>query len=104
MTLPEHYILPQAVAELEEAITWYEHRQAGLGADLLEEYEALLDRALRSPRAGTPIVTADGFPMRRYRLKRFNRYAIIMSTVRGLPTVVAFEHSSREPNYWAARG
>jgi hypothetical protein len=48
-------------------------------------------------------VLATGDALRRYRLRRFYRYAILMVVIDGMPTVVAFEHGKRKPEYWRAR-
>ncbi len=99
-----HKILPQASADLDEAVTWYETQQQGLGLELLQEYREHLNRALATPRIGSPAgTTAAGSSIRRHRLKRFGRYAIIIANIQDDPTVLAFEHSSRTPKYWDQR-
>ena len=37
-----HHILPEALAELDEASTWYEEHEEGLGLDLVGEYRGAL--------------------------------------------------------------
>jgi hypothetical protein len=71
----------EAADEITEATFWYEREAApGLGADLITEYETRLETALELPGAGTIVATtAAGTPVRRYRLKRFNRYSILMA-------------------------
>lgn len=99
-----HGILPEALAELDEASTWYEEQEEGLGLALVAEYRERLAYALSVPHAGALAgTTPDGDEIRRYRFKRFRRYAILVAPVRGLPTVLAFEHSSRRPGYWHSR-
>ena len=102
--MTRHNILPQALAELEEATIWYENQEQGLGLDLLNDYRAYLDQALTTKGLGSLIGSIqDGTVIRRYRLPRFDRYAIIMTTIRRTPTVIAFEHSSRKPKHWDER-
>jgi hypothetical protein len=56
------------------------------------------------PRAGALAgKTPGGSEIRRFRLRRFSRYAILMADIHGVPTVLAFEHSSRRPGYWRER-
>lgn len=100
-----HRIRAEAAKELAEAAAWYEREAApGMGAALLEAYEVRLESALQSPGAGALVATtADGTPVRRYRLKRFRRYAILMAELSGIPTVLAFECSSRRPGFWQDR-
>lgn len=98
-------IRKEAVEELADAALWYERQAApGLGADLIAEYEARIENALQLPGAGTIVAsTSAGTPVRRYRLERFKRYAILMAEIDGSPTVLAFECSSRKPGYWQDR-
>jgi hypothetical protein len=95
----------EAADEIAEAASWYEREAAfGLGAELIAEYETRLETALELPGAGTIVATtAAGTPVRRYRLKRFNRYSILMAEIDGCHTVLAFECSSRKPGYWQDR-
>lgn len=97
-------IRPKALAELDEAASWYEEQRAGLGGELLDEYRGRLAAALKVPAAGSVVATTPhGTVIRRFRLVRFKHYAIVMAAVKGLPTVIAFEHSSRSPKYWRGR-
>lgn len=101
-----HYLIrKEAARELAEAAAWYDREAAsGLGAALLTEFEARLETALKLPGAGTIVAkTKAGTPVRRYRLKRFKRYAILMAEIHGMPTVLAFACSSRRPGYWRKR-
>ncbi len=102
--MTRHDILPQALAELEEATIWYENQEQGLGLELLNDYRDCLDQALTTRGLGSFVGSIqDGTTVRRYRLNRFDRYAIIMTTIQRTPTVIAFEHSSRKPKYWTER-
>jgi plasmid stabilization system protein ParE len=42
---------PEAEAELNAAIDWYEERQPGLGLDLAAEVQAAIERAMQLPEA-----------------------------------------------------
>jgi hypothetical protein len=98
-------IRKEAADEIAEAASWYEqHAAPGLGADLIAEYETRLNTALELPGTGAIVATtAAGNPVRRYRLARFKRYAILTAEIDGCPTVLAFECSSRKPGYWHDR-
>ena len=99
-----YHILPEALAELEDSSMWYEKQTGGLGLELLAEYQKRLDLALQMPKVGSLAgTTSKGTEIRRYRLERFKRYAILMATIEDIPTVLAFEHSSRRPGYWKER-
>lgn len=93
----------QALRELEEAAAWYEEQRSGLGEELLAEFERCMALALEVPGIGSPTRTASGVVVRKYRLDRFERYAIVLAFTGEEPTMVAFEHSSRRPGYWIRR-
>ena len=103
--MKNHKIRQEAADEIFETASWYEREAApGLGVAFITEYETRLEKALESPGAGTVIATtAAGTPVRRYRLTRFKRYAILMADIDGHPTVLALECSSRKPGYWRDR-
>lgn len=99
-----HRIHAEALAELDEASTWYEEHEEGLGLALIREYRERLALALKMPQTGALAgTTPSGAEVRRFRLRRFGRYAILITTNDGLPTVLAFEHSSRRPGFWRDR-
>ena len=102
--MTRHKILASALAELDEAATWYEEHEEGLGQDLVTEYRERLELAIKMPGVGGLVgTTPAGAVVRRHRLKRFRRYAILLVVIDDVPTVVAFEHSSRRPGYWRDR-
>lgn len=97
-------ILEEATAELDSAATWYEEQREGLGLELIAEFRERLAWALDMPMTGAPAgYTPGGSEIRRFRLRRFKQYAILLATINEFPTVLAFEHSSRRPGYWRAR-
>jgi len=97
-------LLPEALLDLEEAVAWYQDQGHGLAAALLDEFDACVAAAIEDPGIGSMSgTTANGNTIRRYRLRRFHRYAVLMALINEVPTVVAFEHSSRRPVYWNDR-
>lgn len=97
-------IRPEALIELTEAAEWYEEQRPGLGGELIDEFERTLAHAADSPGTSAVVATTcSGLGVRRFRLRRFSRYAIYLVVMQGLPVVVAFEHSSRKPGYWRDR-
>ena len=102
--MKRHEVLPAAAAELDEAAVWYEEQQPGLGQALADAYQERLASALDTPSSGTAAGhTPDGVEIRRYRLRRFARYSVLLAWINEVPTVLAFEHSSRRPGYWKDR-
>jgi len=97
-------ILSAALAELEEAAEWYGARDPDLYDLFLDRYEQRLALALRVPGAGAPAgMTASGIEIRRYRLRKFDRHAILFAQMQDEAVIVAIEHSSRKPGYWKDR-
>ncbi len=99
--MTRHRFLPDALTDLEEAAVWYEDQRPGLGAEMLDDFDACIASAIVNLDMGSPAgTTALGNVIRRYRLGRFRRYAILMAVIGEMPTIVAFEHSSRRPRFW----
>ena len=63
---------PEASAELENAIVWYEGQRAGLGLEFVQAIDAALERIARWPEIGrrVPGVPKD-LPVRRFPVIRF---------------------------------
>jgi hypothetical protein len=58
----------EAIAELHEAILWYEQRRTGLGAEFLAAVEIVVDQIARLPQAGAPVPQViPALPVRRGR-------------------------------------
>jgi len=89
---------PEAAAEFEAAVEWYEERSAGLGLDFATEIRQAILRAESMPLAWTLI---DG-DIRRVLVHRFP-YGILYASDGGHLHVVAVMHLSREPGYWRHR-
>lgn len=91
-------IAPAALDEVREAADWYEERQAGLGAALVDAFEHGLRQIADHPQAWHAL----GSRLRRYRLDRFP-YGIIYHLLDDTARVVAFAHHRRRPRYWRSR-
>ena len=90
--------LPEAEAELDDAIAYYEAQLVGLGIEFAREVRAGLARIEEFP---------DGWQLlsrrvRRYRLNRFP-YGILYAVLDGEIVVVAVMHLHRKPDYWETR-
>ena len=99
MTLPIR-ILPEAVAELTEAVRWYEAKRRGLGRDLLHETAKVVDRLEENPRGGMPMSTDQR--TRRLLVSRFP-YQVVYRLRPDEIVVVAVAHLKRRPGYWKDR-
>ncbi|MEX1369009.1 MAG: type II toxin-antitoxin system RelE/ParE family toxin [Nannocystaceae bacterium] len=100
MLLPIH---PEALIELDHAMTWHERERTGTGLALLDEVSARVEHAASFPHSGSPLVGFEArHDVRKYVVRRF-RYVVITALVNEVLTVVAVAHTSREPGYWRNR-
>lgn len=93
---------PEAVAELSEAVRWYEQRRDGLGLALLAAVEDAVDAISRWPHSGSPVPEVEGLVIRRTRVDRFPyhvAYLVNDDEIR----VLAIAHDRRRPGYWSQR-
>ncbi len=87
-----------AARDIDEAYTWYEDREAGLGRRFLDAVQARLTTIVDRP-LGYPLVLKDA---RRALLGRFPYsiyYRVLSEEVRGLGVL----HQSRSPRTWQRR-
>ena len=92
------YFHPGARAEFDEAVTYYEECQGGLGLDFAEEVYATIARVLEYPDAWTPLSTNT----RRCLVNRFP-YGVIFQVKSGVLRIIAVANLHRRPNYWKDR-
>lgn len=94
---------PEASAELEDAIRWYDQQHAGLGADFLDAIDATIAHLDRWPDAAPPAPqVAEDISARRAPVLRFP-YGIVYLVLDDTIRILAFAHERRMPNYWLAR-
>ena len=89
---------PEARAEFEGAVAWYEERERGLGLDLALEVEAAVENILAYPDAW-PLVEGE---IRRCLVHRFP-YGILYSHEGSEILILAVMHLHRSPDYWKPR-
>jgi toxin ParE1/3/4 len=93
----------EAIAELHEAILWYEERRIGLGVEFLAAVEITLDQIARLPQAGAPVPrVSPALRARRAPVKRFPYHVVYLETAAAI-RILAFAHDSRRPGYWHRR-
>jgi plasmid stabilization system protein ParE len=90
--------LPQAKAELREAVAYYNEQRPGLGDELRAEVELATDQIKSFPRA-SPKLSAN---LRRRRLKRFP-YGLVYEATSEEIVIMAVMHLHRRPGYWRDR-
>lgn len=89
---------PDAVAELNQAIGYYEEIETGLGLDLAIEVHSAVERIVLFPDAW-PVIEND---VRRSLVRRFP-YGVLYSKENDSIYVLAVMHLHREPEYWKNR-
>jgi plasmid stabilization system protein ParE len=90
--------LPEARAEFEQAVAYYDQCGLGLGDEFTNEVEAAIRRVLTQPEAWSPYHHGT----RRCLTQRFP-YSVVYQIRPNLILVVAVAHLRREPGYWTAR-
>ena len=97
---------PEAKREAEEAILWYNERSPGVGAQVQQCIDGLLDAFVFDeilpsvslpgsgclPARGVRRLVFDGFP-----------YDLVFAQREGEYVVLAFDHHKRRPGYWRHR-
>lgn len=87
-----------AQLELEDAFSWLEREQPGLGVRFAADVDGTLARIQDQPMAWHPL----GRFLRRCHLKHF-RYGVIYRSRGETIEVLAIAHDSRSPGYWRDR-
>jgi len=90
---------PDAEADLDEARRWYEAERAGLGDELIEAVDKVLERVQQAPR-----LYAKVFEELRLALVRCFPYVVVYRIDDNQITVIAVYHTHRDPRGWQSRG
>ncbi|YAF96981.1 MAG: type II toxin-antitoxin system RelE/ParE family toxin [Nodularia sp. CChRGM 3473] len=96
-----NYVLvfrPEVLEELDDAYTWYENQQAGLGDEFLDCVDEILKKICQMPESYA-VVSND---VHRAILQRFP-YAIYYRIVSSRIIVIAIFHGRRDPKIWQTR-
>lgn len=89
---------PQAQFELNQAISYYEECQQGLGLEFSQEVYATIQRIVKFPRAWAPLSTNT----RRCITNRFP-FGIIYQIKKDHIRIIALMQLNRDPDYWKQR-
>ncbi|MGH8456594.1 MAG: type II toxin-antitoxin system RelE/ParE family toxin [Stenotrophobium sp.] len=92
--------LPAAEAEYLEAVRFFEEQRAGLGGDLIREFERIVSLVIERPTAWK-LVHPSG--IRRIGMTRFPFAVFYRVLPNGRAQVTAFAHFRRRPGYWLKR-
>ena len=88
-----------ALAEHLDQVAFYESRAPGLGAQYLDEFDAVMARVCAAPSRYPQV---DESPVRKAGFKRFPLHVIYMLNAAHI-IILAIAHSSRRPAYWTGR-
>jgi toxin ParE1/3/4 len=91
---------PEAQAEFEAAVEWYEAKAVGLGERFVSHVDDVLQLVEETP-AGFPKWNVD-LRFRRAVVQRFP-YVVFYRDLGDRIEVVAVAHGAREPGYWLER-
>jgi len=92
------YFHPEAEAELDKAVEYYEQRQQGLGLEFVEEVYATVTRIIQYPNAWSALSKNS----RRCLVSRFP-YGVIYQIKSNTLRIIAVAHLNRRPGYWKER-
>ena len=95
----EYSFLLEAEAEYLEAVRFYEEQRAGLGDNLIFEFERVIGLVIEKPETWR-LVHPSG--IRRIGLSRFP-YTVFYRLLFENIQVTAFAHNRRRPGYWLTR-
>ena len=91
-------VQPEASHETDEAVTWYESKEPGLGLRFLHDLDVLYASIARRPEIHQPV--RSGF--RRALMRKFP-YAVFFEFNEDLVVVHSVFHCSRNPAVWQNR-
>ena len=89
-----------AMVEIDHEVDYYEERQPGLGNELENEIDSVLERILRFPESAPQW---QGRPERRLAVLDRFPFTIPYQILGEEIVVLALAHTSRRPGYWARR-
>jgi toxin ParE1/3/4 len=97
MSLPTR-ILPEAKAEFDAAVDWYEQQRRGLGADFLAKVDDVLNRIASHPKIHAALYGV----VRKAVVMRFP-YVVLYQEDAVEVVVIAVFHTARDPSIWKSR-
>lgn len=100
LTQREH---PEAVAEFDFAVRWYEAQEPGIGLALIDRAQQARHDITDWPNAAPPLTTADDGTVIRSKAIRGYPYRIVHTVEPDLILILAYAHERREPGYWLHR-
>lgn len=94
---------PEAVAEFDAAVRWYEAQEPGIGVALIDRARQVRDDIADWPNAAPAFTTADDETVIRSRVVRGYPYRVVYAVEPDAILILAYAHERREPGYWLHR-
>ena len=94
---------PEAVAEFDAAVRWYEDQEPGIGLALIDRARQARKDLDQWPNAAPPFTTADDGTVIRSKAVRGYPYRIDYTVEPDTILILAYAHERREPGYWLHR-
>lgn len=94
---------PEAVAEFDAAVRWYEEHESGIGLTFIERARQALHDIAEWPSAAPPFTAADDGTVIRGTAVRGYPYRVIYAVESDAILILAYAHERREPGYWLGR-
>jgi plasmid stabilization system protein ParE len=91
-------LLPEARAELTDAVDWYERQRPKLGSSFFAEVQAAFNRIAANPQLYAPVYG----PVRKASVRRFP-YVVLYREEPGEVVIISVFHTSRDPSIWQQR-
>ena len=93
----------EAAEEFQEAATWYEGEQEGLGKRFIDAFEHALQLLAEENPPLTPVGGKAGLKGARKLLLHKFPFSLIVHELPASIVIVALAHHSRKPGYWRSR-
>lgn len=94
---------PEAAAEFDAAVHWYEEQSPGAGHTLIDHAVEARARIAEWPESGVPVMTVDDGTVFRMRSVRGFPLRIVYVVDPTVIHILAYAHERREPGYWLTR-
>ena len=94
---------PEAVAEFDAAVGWYEEREPGIGLRFVDCTEQARKDISQWPSAAPSFMIAEDGTVIRSKSVRGYPYRVIYSVEPDSIFILAYAHDRREPGYWRGR-
>lgn len=94
---------PEAVAEFDHAVRWYEAQEPGIGLALLDRAKQTRQDITEWPNAAPAFTTADDGTVVRSKAVRGYPYRVVDAVEPDSILILSYAHERREPGYWLHR-